>query len=142
MPVPLIYSNFRGRLKPVEPVTVERLMPPDWLGLTPQQLGWVETLRGGKEVYVNVGVEDDKVVMDLDVRGYHLERTSIRGVNPNKWTNWAMLYVSVEYLNELIASLRGFLPSRYGLLVPGGFLSGGGRSSREVRKSRTTLRFL
>ncbi|MEM2197228.1 MAG: hypothetical protein QW290_09130 [Sulfolobales archaeon] len=128
MPVPLIYSNFRGWLKPAEPITIERLIPPEWLGLTSQQLGWVKTVREGKEaytlpqeeVYVNLGVEGDSVVLDLDVRGYHLERTSIRGVNPDKWTNWAMLYVSAEYLDELVAALRGFLPSYYGSLVPGG----------------------
>ena len=39
MPVPLIYSNFRGWLKPAEPITIERLIPPEWLGLAPSQLG-------------------------------------------------------------------------------------------------------
>ncbi|MEM4976486.1 MAG: PhoI [Desulfurococcaceae archaeon] len=128
MPVPLIYSNFRGWLKPPEPVTIERLIPPEWLDLTFQQLGWIKSIRGRKEayvlpqeeVYVSVGVRGSSVVLDLDVRGYHLERTSIRGVNPDKWTNWAMLYVSAEYLDELVAALRSYLPSYYGSLVPGG----------------------
>ncbi|MEM4936453.1 MAG: hypothetical protein QW780_05550 [Sulfolobales archaeon] len=128
MPVPIVYSNFRGWLKPVEPITIERLIPPEWFNLTPQQLGWIMSVRGRKkayilpqeEVYVDVGVRGSSIVLDLDVRGYHLERTSIRGVNPEKWTNWAMLYISAEYLDELITVLRSYLPSYYGSLVSGG----------------------
>jgi len=128
MPVPIIYSNFRGRLKPAEPITIERLILPKWLDLTPQQLGWIKTTRGKKEayilpqeeVYVNIRVRDSSIVLDLDIKGYHLERTSIRGINPEKWTNWAMFYVSAEYLDELITALRSYLPSRYhDSLIPG-----------------------
>ena len=121
MPVPIIYSNFRGWLKHAEPITIERLIPPEWLNLTPQQLSWSESTRGKKEayilpqedVYVNVGIRGSSVVLDLDIRGYHLERTSIRGINPERWTNWAMFYISAEYLDELINTLRSYLPSRY-----------------------------
>ena len=48
MPIPLIYSNFRGWLKPTEPITIERLIPPEWLGLTPSELRWKKTSRDGK----------------------------------------------------------------------------------------------
>ena len=132
MPVPLIYSNFRGWLKQPEPITVERLIPPEWLGLTPNVLGWTRTTRDGKtayilppeDVYVNIGISGDTVVFDLDIKRYHLERTSIRGVNPDKWTNWAMFYISLEYIDELINVLGEYLPkstqSHFGPLVPGG----------------------
>lgn len=128
MPVPIIYSNFRGWLKPAEPITIERLIPPEWLNLKPQQLGWIKCARNGKkayllpqeEVYVNVRVKDCSVVLDLDVKKYHLERTSIRGVNPEKWTNWAMLYISAEYLDDLISALESYLPiCRHTSLAPG-----------------------
>lgn len=117
MPIPLIYCNFRGWLKPQGPVTIERLIPPEWLGLTPNQLNWKETTANGKrafilpreEVYVNIGVSAEAIVLDLEILGYHLERTSIRGVNPDKWTNWAMLYISSEYLDELTELLRKYL---------------------------------
>lgn len=117
MPVPLIYSNFRGWLKPTEPITIERLIPPDWLGLKAGDLGWKKTFRGGKEayrlpeeeVYVNIGISGNSIVFDLDIRGYHLERTSIRGVNPDKWTNWAMFYISLDYIEELVNILEGYL---------------------------------
>jgi len=132
MPVPLIYSNFRGWLKPAEPITIERLIPPEWLGLAPSQLGWREVSRNGKrafeippeEVYVSIVLTGDSVAFDLDVKRYHLERTSIRGVNPDKWTNWAMLYIGLEYIDELISMLEEYLPrSAHALsssLVPGG----------------------
>ncbi|WFO74939.1 PhoI [Desulfurococcaceae archaeon MEX13E-LK6-19] len=132
MPIPLVYCNFRGWLKPVEPITVERLILPSWLGLTPQELGWAKTTRDGKEayilpkeeVYVNIGILDNNVIFDLDIRKYHLERTSIRGINPEKWTNWAMFYISLEYLDELIDALRNHLPkstqSFCDTLIPGG----------------------
>jgi len=118
MPVPLIYSNFRGWLKLPEPITIERLIPPEWLGLTPNVLRWMKTARGGKvayvlpqeEVYVNMGVSGNTVVFDLDIKGYHLERTSIRGVNPDKWTNWAMFYINLDYIDEVINALREYLP--------------------------------
>jgi len=132
MPVPLIYSNFRGWLKQPEPITIERLIPPEWLGLTPSDLGWRKTSRGGKdayvlpveEVYVNIGVFDNSIVFDLDIKGYHLERTSIRGVNPDKWTNWAMFYINLDYVDELINILKEFssksIQPRFGPLMPGG----------------------
>lgn len=124
-PVPIIYVNFQGWIKPGEPIpiTIERLIPPEWLGLTPGDLGWREITRGGKrafhiggeEAYVNLGVIEDAstVLMDLDIKGYHLERTSIRGVNPDKWSNWAMLYIGSNYIDELIGKLGEFVGPVY-----------------------------
>ena len=131
MPIPLIYSNFRGWLKQAEPITIERLIPPEWLGLTPSQLSWKEVSRNGKrafeilpeEVYVNIGLTVDNIVFDLDMKQYHLERTSIRGVNPDKWANWAMFYISLEYIDELISTLEEHIPrgahTFFSPLVPG-----------------------
>jgi hypothetical protein len=115
MPLPIIYSNFRGWLVPREPITIEKLILPEWLGLTPLQLNWKEVKVKGKskrgfeipeeEIYVNIGVDDGSVVFDIDVRGYHLERASIRQVNPEKWTNWMMFYIDLNYLSNLINTL-------------------------------------
>lgn len=117
MPIPIIYANFRGWLKPSKPITIERLIPQEWLDLEFKDLGWRKTYRDGKEayeippeeVYVNIGVMDNIVVFDLDVRGYHLERASIRGVNPEKWNNWAMFYISLEYIDDITAKLSTFV---------------------------------
>jgi len=77
-----------------------------------------------EEVYVNIGISGNSIVFDLDIKGYHLERTSIRGVNPDKWTNWAMFYISLNYIDELINILREHLPKNmqlsFGPLIPGG----------------------
>jgi len=142
MPVPIIYSNFRGWLKLPEPITIERLIPPEWLSLTPSDLRWEKTSRNGKvayvlpeeEVYVNVDISGNAVVFDLNIKGYHLERTSIRGVNPDKWTNWAMFYISLDYIDELITVLGEHLPRNmqlsFGPLVPGGIT----KPKREVQQ--------
>jgi len=120
-PIPLIYSNFRGWIKKPDPITYERLIPPEWYGKTPQELGWKETVYNGKkayyipeeEVYVYIGSDNSGLIyFKVDIKEYHLERTSIRGVNPEKWTNWAMFYINAKYISELIdiaeASLETF----------------------------------
>ncbi|MDF2956583.1 MAG: hypothetical protein OD814_000205 [Candidatus Alkanophagales archaeon MCA70_species_1] len=117
-PIPLIYSNFRGWLVQPEPITIERLIPPEWYGKTAKELGWKETISRGKtayhlpqeEVWVNIGFDNNGLIhFKLDIRGYHLERTSIRGINPEKWNNWAMFYISAEYLDDLINTIAKFL---------------------------------
>jgi len=117
MPIPIIYANFRGWLREPEPITIERLIPPAWLGTTDVELGWRHTFRGGKdayflpvdEVYTDVCISEGAVIFDLIIKGYHLERTSIRGVNPDKWTNWAMLYIDFNYIDELIDLLKKYI---------------------------------
>lgn len=110
-PIPIIYSNFRGWLREPDPITVERLISPKEYGKDPTELGWVKTFRGRKEafklpqekVYVDIGFDDKKLMyFKLIVDDYHLEKTSIRGVNPEKWTNWAMFYLDASYLDALI----------------------------------------
>jgi len=121
-PVPIIYSNFRGWLTTPEPITIERLIPPEWYGKTPEDLKWERTEREGKEafnlppeeVYVDVGLDDRGFVyFKLDIKDYHLERASIRGVNPEKWNNWAMFYISAEYLDDLLSIFEdAYLPAQ------------------------------
>ena len=123
-PIPIIYSNFRGWLTKPEPITIERIIPPEWYGKKPENLGWEETIREGKkayylppeEVYVNIGF-DNKGLMyfKLNIVGYHLERISIRGVNPERWNNWAMFYINAEYFDKLMNLLKEFLNVPLGL---------------------------
>ena len=117
-PIPIIYANYRGWFKEREPVTIERIIPLEWLELDAMSLGWIETFYNNKkafylspeEVYVDIGVDDENsVYFKLDIRGYHLERVSIRGVNPEKWNNWAMFYISADKLNEVLKVLENNL---------------------------------
>ncbi|MEM2619367.1 MAG: hypothetical protein QW356_07820 [Candidatus Hadarchaeales archaeon] len=125
-PIPIIYCNFRGWITQPEPITIERLIPPDWYGKNPQQLGWKDAGRyKGKqayhlppeEVYVRLGHEGDRIYFKFEIHAYHLERTSIRGVNPEKWNNWMMFYLSADYIEELLGFLR-HLTSRQRTLYP------------------------
>jgi hypothetical protein len=103
---------------PQGPITIERVIPPQWLGLTPKDLKWEETTVDHKkayhlsreEAYVNIVIDKRAIVLDLEILGYHLERTSIRGINPEKWSNWAMLYLDAVHLEELTELLKGYLP--------------------------------
>jgi len=122
-PIPIIYCNFRGWVIKPEPVTEERLIPPEWYGKTVKELNWKylgeQTVKRGKrvqkrrayelpieEVYVDIDVDNEGYIhFKLDIRGYHLERTSIRGVNPGKWNNWVMFYLDAKYVNELVDEL-------------------------------------
>lgn len=121
MPIPIIYSNFRGWIGSAEPITIERLIPPEWLGLTFEDLKWKRTVRNGREayelpeekVYVDIGIpegEADTLIFNLHIEGYHLERTSIRSVNPEKWSNWAMFYIDLGYIDDLINLLEKYAP--------------------------------
>lgn len=114
-PIPLIYSNFRGWVREPEPVTIERLIPPEWLGFDPKYFGWIETRFKNKrafrmpveEVYVDIGYDDLRnVYLKLDVIKYHIERPSIREINPEKWKNWSIFYISSEYFNDLLRLLE------------------------------------
>ncbi|BAA29672.1 hypothetical protein [Pyrococcus horikoshii] len=114
MPIPIVYSDFGGRV-----ISIERLIPPEWLEISPEQLGWEETYlenkRGFKlpkeEVYVDVSISNDSIIFELDVKNYHLERTSIRGINPEKWKNWVMFYIDLKYVDEFINALREHIPA-------------------------------
>jgi hypothetical protein len=110
MPIPIIYANFKGWVEPREAITIERLIPPEWLGLSARDLGWVKTVREGKdayiipeeEIYVNVGLLENVIVFDLDIKSYHLERTSIRLKDPVTWNNWAMFYIGFDHIEDIL----------------------------------------
>lgn len=122
MPIPIIYANFQGWIKPREAITIERLIPPEWLNLDPKSLGWQETkVRNKKayylppdEVFVKIGVikNVDAIILNLNVRSYHIERTSIRGINPEKWNNWVMIYINHQYIDDIAGLLEKYLDKR------------------------------
>lgn len=142
MPIPIIYSNFRGWLRPAEPVTIERIIPPEWLGLKFNELNWRKTSRNGREayvlpeeeVYVNMGISENAIIFDLIIKSYHLERTSIRGVNPDKWTNWAMFYIGLEYIDELIEVIESHIYKYTKTLLGLQILGGASKPRREVQQ--------
>ena len=116
-PIPIIYSNFKGWVIPREPITLERLILPEWMDLDINSLAWKETRVGNRVAYVIppeksyllIGYdESDRILLLLDVQQYHLERTSIRGVNPEKWNSWLMFYIDVSYYDELLDAIKEF----------------------------------
>ena len=115
-PIPLIYANSRGWLKDEEPITIERLIPPEWLKKSPDDFGWTEIKKGNRKAYfippedviVEIECKDKIVYFMIKAKRYHLERTSIRQVGPEKWNNWSMFYISVEYINELLDELKQY----------------------------------
>jgi len=74
-------------------------------------LGWRETVREGKEAYMipdeksilNVRFDDERSEVHLIIKPetYHIERTSIRQIGPEKWTNWAMFYLNLKDMADL-----------------------------------------
>jgi len=120
-PIPIIYANFKGwlNIKNREPITIERVIPPEWYGKTPEDFGWEERKHKGKrafiipeeEAYLHIGVKDsNSVIFLLEPVKYHLERPSIRTINPEKWTNWAMFYIDLNLLDKIIQLLKDYLP--------------------------------
>lgn len=60
---------------------------------------------------MDVSISNDSIIFELDVKNYHLERTSIRGINPEKWKNWVMFYIDLKYVDEFINALREHIPA-------------------------------
>ena len=114
-PLPIIYANFRGWVAKKPPITIERLIHPSRYGRKPSDLGWTETTREGKEAYIipdeksllHVEFDDEKreIHLAIEPQDYHIERTSIRQVGPEKWTNWAMFYLNLRDLADLTRRL-------------------------------------
>jgi hypothetical protein len=118
-PIPLIYSNSGGWITQPPPITIERLIDPQLYGQTPTSLGWRTTLpvRGRQafilppeQSFLTFEINKD-VILYIDVKKYHLERTSIRGVNPEKWKNWIAFYLSLDDFEDLENKL-GTIPPR------------------------------
>ncbi len=121
-PIPIVYINFRGWIKSKPPVTIERLIEPSRYGVNPVDMNWISTALRGKQAYEIPPEEsftsfemigERKLKIGIHAIKYHLERTSIRGINPNKWNNWCMAYVSLQDAQDLRAKLSnaGVKPS-------------------------------
>lgn len=118
-PIPIVYANSRGWIEHRPPITVERLINPKRYGKDPTQLGWfpMPPVRGRQafklpyeESYLTVKVVDEDIILSIDVKSYHIEKTSIRGINPEKWNNWVMFYLSIDDLMDLAEKLEVSAP--------------------------------
>jgi hypothetical protein len=114
-PLPIIYANFRGWVSDKPPITIERLIHPSRYVKSYRDLGWDKTTKDGKEAYIipdercllNVEIEEEKEEILLLIKPvvYHLERTSIRQVGPEKWSNWMMFYLNIRDMLVLAEKL-------------------------------------
>ena len=126
-PIPIIYINFKGWISKKPPVTIERLIEPSRYGVNLEEMKWREaTVKGRRayeippeESYIDFElIENRKLKIKLHSIKYHLERISIRVIPPRKWTNWAMVYISLkdaEDLKEklLKAGIRPSIPAKF-----------------------------
>ncbi len=124
-PIPIIYINFKGWISAKPLITIERLIEPTRYGANYSDRGWVKDFVGRKKAY---GIpyeesylsfellEEDRLKIALHPVMYHLERISIRGINPERWNNWAMAYISSEDAKDLKGKLldSGVTPSILG----------------------------
>lgn len=116
-PIPIVYANFRGWVAEKPPITIERLILPSRYGKSHLNLGWERTLREGKEAYIipeeksilEVELDEERKEIGLIIKPevYHIERTSIRQIGPEKWTNWVMFYLNVKDMLNLTGKLLG-----------------------------------
>lgn len=114
-PLPIIYANFRGWVSGKPPITIERLIHPSRYGKSPLDLGWKRTTKDGKEAYIipeercTLEVELDEIKKEVRLiikpEKYHIERTSIRQIGPEKWSNWVMFYLSIRDMLDLTKKL-------------------------------------
>jgi hypothetical protein len=114
-PIPIIYSNFGPWISERPLITQERVIEPQRCGKTLGNLGWQQKLIGGKTGYeipmesaylrLELEVENDELHLIIEIPQYHLEKVSIRGINPDKWTNWVMAYISLSDLDDAVQRL-------------------------------------
>jgi hypothetical protein len=114
-PIPIIYSNFGPWIGERPLITQERVIEPERCGKTLEDLGWQQKLIGGKtgyeipteSAYLKLELEEEtnELHLMLEIPQYHLEKVSIRGINPDKWANWAMAYISLNDLDNAIQRL-------------------------------------
>lgn len=119
-PIPIIYSNFGPWVTERPLITSERVIKPERYGKRLEDLGWQVKLIKGKTGYeipiekaclrLELEEETNNLHLVLEVSKYHLEKVSIRGINPDKWTNWAMTYTSLKDLDDAVHRLVGLLP--------------------------------
>lgn len=114
-PIPIIYSNFGPWVTERPLITRERVIEPGRYGKTLEDLSWQQRLIEGKvgyeipieSAYLRLELEKgtSNLHLVLEIPKYHLEKVSIRGINPDKWTNWAMVYISLKDLDDAVNRL-------------------------------------
>ncbi len=108
--IPIIYSNCGGWVEEKKPLNVE-LIDPSQYGKTPEELGWLKRENGyslpTEESYLEVSYQKKEgiVMLNIDVKKFHLERVSRRGVNPEKWKNWVAIYLDLKDIHDLAKKL-------------------------------------
>lgn len=98
------------------------ILDPSRYGKTVEEMGWSDLRKRiqipHEEAFIELSIQErqsgDLLVIDFkftpEVPGYHLEKASYRqSANPNEWNNWAMFYVGIESLGEIIRDLSRFL---------------------------------
>lgn len=114
-PLPIIYANFRGWISEKPPITIERLIHPSRYGKSFSDLGWERTIKDGKEAYI---IPEEKSILEVKLNetmkevhliikpeDYHIERTSIRQIGPERWSNWIMFYLAIKDMFDLTEKL-------------------------------------
>lgn len=99
-------------------------MHPTKYGKNLDEMGWIEH-RGYFEIpkekgaVLRVEIEGTLLYLKLIFRNtkpnYHLEKISYRGVAPRFWSNWAMLYIDLNDLEDLTTKLSNVvsLPNQF-----------------------------
>jgi len=109
-PIPIIYINFKGWVVKPPPISIERLIHASRYGKSFADMNWIRTSLRGKEAYQIPPdecyisyelLEGERLKIKIHPLKYHLERISIRGINPDKWTNWAMVYIASSDAKDL-----------------------------------------
>ncbi|MEW6417254.1 MAG: hypothetical protein AB1480_03940 [Nitrospirota bacterium] len=128
-PIPIIYGNYKGYEEGKGSVGPKKqaIIHPSRYGKTLAQMGWQEFnnyYEVPKEQGAILRMELEKVEQDALLHlnfifkepkpNYHLERISYRAVEPSKWSNWAMFYIDLNDLPDMIKALSNFinLPNR------------------------------
>jgi len=129
-PIPIIYGNYKGyeNGKSPEGVKKEAVIHPSRYGKSLKEMGWNEFRRyfkipqeRGSILRVELEEKEEKILLHLkilfrDVKpNYHLEKISYRGVAPRIWSNWAMFYIDLDDLENLVNEIsnRIGLPTEF-----------------------------
>jgi len=115
-PLPIIYGDMTGYEDNRTSRTALKaaILHPTKYGKTFEEMGWTDA---GKKLIVphetaklalTVEKKYAKYLLHLspkfepNVRGYHLEKASYRGVNPTSWKNWGAFYTNTADLIRIV----------------------------------------
>ena len=106
--IPIIYSNSGGWIGERKPLNVE-LIDPEQYDKSPEELGWIRVDKGyllpKEESYLKITHEDELIRLNIEIKSFHLERASRRGVNMEKWKNWIAIYLDLKDVHEIAEKL-------------------------------------